>query len=325
MKLTSVVVILLLALSGFAGLSLLLPSALAAQFGRPSSTVSAGGWTAVGAATLHEATDEVTANDGTDYAEADSSDTTMELALSSITDPVSNTSHTMRMRIQVTGGGAAGERLDWQLFDGGTLIHDENNLNLKSTRNTWTDFTYTLTATEADSIGNYGDLRFRFVVATLGGGENILMTWTEFEVPNVGGVTCEALTVVITNPSGQMFFNATTDTPVGGLWQEENVSEDFQTASVASVNVTNDDAAGACDVTLELLTNPGAGRTMKFSTTSTPPNPGVDGVPVGSNVTVIIGLANGATVNIWLWIDLADSQGGQMIPTLRVDTKTAAQ
>lgn len=135
-----------------------------------------------------------------------------------------------------------------------------------------------------------------------------------------GAATCEALTVVVNNPASQMFFNGTTDDPVGGLWQEENISEDFQTAVTPAMNVTNDDGVGACNLTLELLTSPGSGRTMKFSTTSTPPNPGVNSVPVGSNVTVA-NVASGATQEVWLWIDLDDSQGGQATPDLRVDTE----
>ncbi len=133
--------------------------------------------------------------------------------------------------------------------------------------------------------------------------------------------TCEALTVVITNPSGQLFFNGSTDDPIGGLWQEENVSEDFQEQlSTSAINITNDDTAGACDVTLELLTSPGSGRTMKFNTTSTAPTPDFNNIPVGSNIT-IVNLASEATQAIWLWIDLDDSQGGQATPTLRVDTE----
>ena len=45
-------------------------SAIAAQFARPDGTISPGApnpWTAAGAATLHEATDEAAPNDDADY------------------------------------------------------------------------------------------------------------------------------------------------------------------------------------------------------------------------------------------------------------------
>ncbi len=87
------------------------------------------------------------------------------------------------------------------------------------------------------------------------------------------------------------------------------------------MNVTNDDGSGACDVTLELLTSPGAGRTMKYSLTSTAPNPGVNSIPVGSNITAVSNLGSGSTQAIYLWVDSDDSQGGQVTPTLRVDTE----
>ena len=67
----------------------------AGQFARPSGTVSAGGWTA-STGTLHEAMDETTHNDGTDYAIADTV-TTMEVNLSSVADPGVHDNHTVRV------------------------------------------------------------------------------------------------------------------------------------------------------------------------------------------------------------------------------------
>ena len=211
-------------------------------------------------------------------------------------------------------------------FDGNTTWAANQTATNKSSDDDTLEFLDFTNATDWDgSKLEDGNLTVRAHTNASDGRLDHIIIRVLSDAPPADGATCEALTVVITNPSGQLFFNAMTDTPVGGLWQEENVSEDFQTASAASVNVTNDDTVGVCDVTLELLTDPGTGRTMKFSTTSTPPDPGINTVPFGSNVTVISGLAIGATVNIWLWIDLADSQGGQVTPTLRVDTKTAAQ
>ena len=74
----------------------------AAQFARPSGTVSAGVWAPFGAATLHEATDEVSANGDTDYAEAADNDT-MELNLSTVTDPLSSAGHIVRFNANASG------------------------------------------------------------------------------------------------------------------------------------------------------------------------------------------------------------------------------
>jgi len=154
-----------------------------AQFARPDSTVSAGGWTAVGAATLHAATDEVTPNGATDYAEANSGDTTMELGLSDVNDPGSSTGHTIRVTALAVGSGQP-ERLDISLYQGGTLIvgaFSGQNID----RSAYTAYTYTLSALEADSITDYTNLRFRIAVATIGGGtERLRVTQAELEVPD---------------------------------------------------------------------------------------------------------------------------------------------
>ena len=76
--------------------------AFAAQYARPSGTVSAGNWTASGASTLHEATDETAPNDETDYMTSGNRITTAELSLSPVTDPQTNTGHIIRFAIRDT-------------------------------------------------------------------------------------------------------------------------------------------------------------------------------------------------------------------------------
>ena len=68
----------------------------AAQFARPSGTISSGNWVATGAPTLHEATDETTPNDNTDYAVTGTSSDVAELSLSAIADPASSSNHVIR-------------------------------------------------------------------------------------------------------------------------------------------------------------------------------------------------------------------------------------
>ena len=153
--------------------------ALAAQFGWPASTVSSGSWTATGATTLHEATDEVAANDDTDYMTT-GTDTTAELTLSALTDPASSIGHILRFRITSIGAGSK-ERCQIQLYQGTTLIASTGT---ETSRDAYATFEYTLAGAEADAITNYADLRVRVVSSSVGAGEEVRVTWVEFEVPD---------------------------------------------------------------------------------------------------------------------------------------------
>jgi len=116
-----------------------------AQFARPDGTVSAGGWTAAGAPSLHEALDESTANGDTDYASA-TTNTTGEVSLSDVTDPQTNTGHVIRFSIQSFGSGAR-ERCAIELYQGGTSIA---NSNAEQSRGAYGTFTVNLSTVEAD-------------------------------------------------------------------------------------------------------------------------------------------------------------------------------
>ena len=155
------------------------------QLARPDSDISAGLWEPVGGpSSLFDAINEVTANDSTDYIEAlNGEDTTCELGLSNITDPVSSVGHIIRFRMQGTGSGGP-ERCMVQLFDGGSLIADTGS---QTSRAAWNTKVYELTTTEADNIGSYTDLRFKITSSNLGGTEDMWVTWAEFEVPDAAG------------------------------------------------------------------------------------------------------------------------------------------
>ena len=154
-----------------------------AQFARPDNDISAGLWEPQGGPTsLFDSLNETSPNDGTDYIEAlNGENTTCELGLSNVTDPISNTEHIIRFRIQGTGTGGP-ERCKVQLFDGGSLIADTGN---KTSRGTWKTITYTLTTTEADNINDYNNLRFKIISSNLGASEDMWVTWAEFEVPDI--------------------------------------------------------------------------------------------------------------------------------------------
>ncbi len=166
------------------------------QIARPDSDISAGLWEPVGGpSTLWEAIDEVTPSD-TDYIEAlDGENTTCELGLTTLTDPLLSTGHIIRFRMQGTGSGGP-ERCEVQLFEGATQRATTGN---RTSRGAWSDESYTLTAGEADSITDYADLRFKIVSSNLAATEDVWVSFAEFEVPDVAAGGGRLLLV---NPPG---------------------------------------------------------------------------------------------------------------------------
>jgi hypothetical protein len=166
------------------------PVGMAVQYARPDGTVSAGSWTEVNAPSLHEATDEITANDNTDYAQTTTNDDTMELTLSNVTDPQTGTGHVISFRMMTLGTGSK-ERCRVELFQGTTPIASTNN---EQSQDAYTTHTYTLDpTTEADAISDYSDLRFKVVSSSVGGGETVRVTWVELEVPDAAAATVPTL------------------------------------------------------------------------------------------------------------------------------------
>lgn len=143
-----------------------------AQFARPSADTTLGNFTDEGGGTtdIFQSIDEATASD-VDFIQSPTSPTSevYVCALSSVTDPESSSGHIMRMRTSTDQD--AEETLDFtqelrQGYTGeggqGTLIATNSRSGVSST--TWTDTSYTLSGAEADSITDYSDLFYRFVV-----------------------------------------------------------------------------------------------------------------------------------------------------------------
>lgn len=156
------------------------------QFGRPISTASAGAWSAVGAATLHEATDETSPNDATDYASATTNTAAFKVKLTSLTDPLASTGHIFRWEawIDWTSPPTIQHSLSVDLMQGGGVVSTATFILTKAT---WTGGSRTLTGTEADSITDYTDLYLRFTLIFFGGspsGVEGRVTWGELEVPD---------------------------------------------------------------------------------------------------------------------------------------------
>jgi hypothetical protein len=151
-----------------------------AQFGRPNGTITTGSWSANGGpSTLWECIDETSFSD-TDFIRTTGTASACEVSLTSITDPVSNTGHTIRIRMRAAGSGGA-ENLTVALVEGTTVIATSGNLTNRSA--TFAERTFTLSGAQADSITNYSNLRLRFS-GSHAAGETIDVSWAEFEVPD---------------------------------------------------------------------------------------------------------------------------------------------
>ena len=90
--------------------------------------------------------------------------------LSDVTDPVSSTGHSMRMR-SATDVASGGETLDFTLQLRQTYVSEASLGTLIATLtrngvtgNTWTTTTYTLSAAEADAVTDYTALFYRLLI-----------------------------------------------------------------------------------------------------------------------------------------------------------------
>jgi hypothetical protein len=152
--------------------------------------------------------------------------------------------------------------------------------------------------------------------------EGLVNRTMSFSGPLVTGL-CDALSVVTSDPAGELWFNETVEPDGFPLTTQVNVSASFQTGVTPALRVTNDGSA-TCDITLRLMSNPGLGRSLKFNTTTNAPWPAdaAKVVPLDpSSVTVCTNVAPGVSCDIWLWADYANAMGGQASLDLRVETQ----
>lgn len=106
---------------------------------------------------------------------------------SDVTDPSSSVGHINRTRCAKDASGGRQMDLEFRLLEASnSRSTDTSNTNIS---NVWTTFTDTLTAVEADSIGNYANLGGRNIILETGGGSP-RVGWCsamEFECPDAGG------------------------------------------------------------------------------------------------------------------------------------------
>lgn len=129
---------------------------------RPTSTVTVSAWTdqASGTTNMHAPLADET---DTTYiqSEEDPNSSYVEVALGAIGDPGVNTGHIFRYRYAKEPAISAQINLTVQLRQGAsTVIASATHTNISGSI---VDGSITLSGTEADSITNYNDLRFRFI------------------------------------------------------------------------------------------------------------------------------------------------------------------
>lgn len=167
---------------------LLLPlAAFSQQYARPSSTVTTA--TNVveypgGSGTAYHTRIDETSVDYTDYVSfsGGSGTRTIEVGLSSVTDPLVHTGHVLRYHY----GRSASVSLDmtFSLYQGTTLIASTGSFVVTGDQ---LSGTLTLTEAEAATITNYADLRIRVVLerVTAPTAASTRWYWAELEVPTV--------------------------------------------------------------------------------------------------------------------------------------------
>ncbi len=148
-----------------------------AQYARPTADISTGSWTTT---PLWDKIDEVSADDATTQAQSSNrpSNDTFEVRLSPVTDPLTGSGHIVRIRMY----GTSGHTWSAYLYKGTTLV--KTLVSGAAVPSSYTTYSYTLTAQEADSITDYTDLRVRIVANGSAAGREYV-TWAEMEVPDV--------------------------------------------------------------------------------------------------------------------------------------------
>lgn len=126
----------------------------------PTSDVSVGAWTTDSGATsnLYASIDESVANDA-DYiqSELSPSASASKVRLASMTDPAVSYGHTVTYRIAKSAGNQI--NMVVRLKQGGTTIASWSHTNVSTT---WTEYTQTLSDSEANSITDYTTLDLEF-------------------------------------------------------------------------------------------------------------------------------------------------------------------
>lgn len=154
-----------------------------AQFLRPSSDISLGGWSdnLGGTTNIYTVIDEVSASD-TDFIKTGNNPTAQiyECGLSSGITPATN-GHTVRYRYRKQGGKTA--NIIITLRQGTTVIKSQAHNGIGTS---WTPNSFTLSGAEIANITDYTNLNVQIQGDASGGGATttVQLSWLEFEIPD---------------------------------------------------------------------------------------------------------------------------------------------
>lgn len=154
------------------------------QFGRPASDISVGSWSPFPASptTLYDKINEETPNGDTDYIYSSNDEDECEIALSAVVDPGVGTGHIIRCYAKCPLGSGAKEQMWVALVENGAIRGQSPVVDVD--RNSYALIEYTLSEAEANAIGNYANLRLRWHITKVNGGEPIQVTQADFRCPD---------------------------------------------------------------------------------------------------------------------------------------------
>lgn len=286
------------------------------QFARPVSLISNTGWVASSGTELWDMLDESIPDDAgtavfTPAPPLASPGNAFTVGLSPVTDPLSSTGHVIHIRGRKP---QAGKRIDGtvELVDGSTVIATLTIANLASV--TWTDYSYTLSAAQADAIVQYSALRLRVTLWSTGTGTNRKGSITQayLETPShmvIKTNTTTTITADIPDPSsvGQAVnvdftVTSTGGTPTGNVTVTDGVDTCSATVTVGNCSITLSTiglrtltATYAGDTGFNGSTSPGAAHTVSSSTTTAITSHTPDPSIVGQAVSVDFQVTGGST------------------------------
>lgn len=209
-----------------------------AQFSRPSSDVSTGGWQPT---PLYENINSVSRDDDSFiYSHNNIDPDRAEIQLSDVDNPGVNTGHVLRYTFRKDSTGGVNIDFRIRLLDGETEIFSETHSDIEAS---FILEERVLTTAEADSINNYDNLRIEVSrEGDPGGGPNrrsAQVSWVEFELPEAPEIdpptvtTGQATNVGVASAVGQGNVTNTgglTVTERGFVWSSQSRADPGDTS-----------------------------------------------------------------------------------------------
>lgn len=176
------------------------------QYARPDSDVDTGSWVASTGSDFFALLDESLYSDSDYISSADweTSTDSITVGLDNVTDPANAINHVISYRSKGTDGGAWGNipSITVVLLETATPIATSVNSSLTGS---YTDYTFTLSESEANAIGNYSNLRLKFTRGVeSGSGEDVFVSQAFFKCDSVVTTT----TTTTSSPTDSNFYES---------------------------------------------------------------------------------------------------------------------